>query len=164
MSKAKRLRLFASVIGCALLVAGCTARAQKQEWFGVISPPEGQTLRYITGSEPESLDPQMSSGQPEARLDMALYEGLTEYDPKTMEPIPAIAERSVTNHNASEFVFFLRQDAKFSDGSPIKAKDFVYSVRRGLRPELASRVAYLAWDIKYAEAYNSGYAFVRDPK
>ena len=164
MSKAKRLRLIASVICCALVAAGCAARAQKQEWFGVISPPEGQTLRYITGSEPESLDPQMSSGQPEARLDIALYEGLTEYHPKTMEPIPALAERWVTNHNASEFVFFLRHDAKFSNGDPIKAQDFVYSVRRGLRPELASRVAYLAWDIKYAEAYNSGGAFVRDPK
>jgi oligopeptide transport system substrate-binding protein len=158
------LRLIASVICCALLVAGCTARAQKQEWFGVISPPEGQTLRYITGSEPESLDPQMSSGQPEARIDMALYEGLTEYHPMTMEPIPALAERWVTNHNASEFVFFLRHDGKFSNGDPIKAQDFVYSVRRGLRPELASRVAYLAWDIKYAEAFNSGGAFVRDPK
>jgi oligopeptide transport system substrate-binding protein len=164
MSKAKNLRLIASVICCALLVAGCTARAQKQEWFGVISPPEGQTLRYITGSEPESLDPQMSSGQPEARIDMALYEGLTEYHPKTMEPIPALAERWVTNHNASEFVFFLRHDGKFSNGDPIKAQDFVYSVRRGLRPELASRVAYLAWDIKNAEAFNSGGAFVRDPK
>jgi oligopeptide transport system substrate-binding protein len=164
MSKAKRLRLIASVICCALLIAGCTARAQKQEWFGVISPPEGQTLRYITGSEPESLDPQMSSGQPEARIDMALYEGLTEYHPMTMEPIPALAERWVTNHNASEFVFFLRHDGKFSNGDPIKAQDFVYSVRRGLRPELASRVAYLAWDIKNAEAFNSGGAFVRDPK
>ena len=164
MFKTNRLRLFATVICLPLLVAGCTASAQKQEWFGVISPPEGQNLRYISGSEPESLDPQMSSGQPEARLDMALYDGLAEYHPKTMEPIPALAERWVTNHNASEFVFFLRHGAKFSNGDPITAQDFVYTCRRGLRPELASRVAYLAWDIKYAEAFNSGGAFVRDPK
>src|ERR1700754_940966 len=164
MSKAKRLRLFASVICCALVVAGCTARAQKQEWFGVISPPEGQTLRYITGSEPESLDPQMSSGQPEARIDMALYDGLAEYQPKTMEPIPSIAEHWVTNEDASEFVFILRHDAKFSNGDPITANDFVYTIRRGFRPELASRLAYLGYDIKSAEAYNSLDSFVRDPQ
>ena len=164
MSKAKRLRLAAQVVFCALLVAGCTARAQKQEWFGVLSPPPGQTLRYISGSEPESLDPQVSSSQVDARIDVALYEGLLEYHPKTLEPIPGIAERWVSNGDTSEFVFFLRRNAKFSNGDPITARDFVYTVRRGLRPELASRVAFMAWDIKYAEAFNTGGAFVRDPK
>src|SRR5436305_6216510 len=129
-----------------------------------MDPPAGQVLRYISGSEPESLDPQMSSGQPEARLDMALYDGLAEYHPKTMEPIPAVAERWVIDEDASEFVFFLRHNAKFSDGSTITARDFVYTIRRGFRPELASRTAYLGFDIKYAEAYNSVESFVRDPQ
>ncbi|HEV7891716.1 MAG TPA: peptide ABC transporter substrate-binding protein, partial [Pyrinomonadaceae bacterium] len=164
MSKAKRFRLFAQVAAIALLLAGCTARAEKQEWFGVISPPPGQTLRYISGAEPESLDPQMSSGQPEARIAVAMFEGLTEYHPKTLEPIPGIAERWTHNGDVSEFVFFLRHNAKFSNGDPITAHDFVYTIRRGLRPSLASRVAFMAWDIKYAEAFNEGGAFVRDPK
>jgi oligopeptide transport system substrate-binding protein len=158
------LGLFAQVVGCALLAAGCVARAEKQEWFGVTSPPPGQMLRYITGAEPESLDPQMSSGQPEARIAISMFEGLLEYHPKTLEPIPGIAERWAGNGNASEFVFFLRRNAKFSNGDPITARDFVYTIRRGLRPELASRVAFMAWDIKYAEALNEGGAFVRDPK
>jgi oligopeptide transport system substrate-binding protein len=164
MSKTNRLRLLAQVIGCALVAAGCAAHAQKQEWFGVITPPAGQTMRYITGAEPESLDPQMSSGQPEARIAIAMFEGLLEYNPKTLEPIPGIAERWTNNGDKSEFVFFLRRNAKFSNGDPITARDFVYTIRRGLRPELASRVAFMAWDIKYAEALNNGGAFVRDPK
>lgn len=164
MSKANLLRRFALVVAGALLAAGCTAHAEKQEWFGVISPPEGQTLRYISGAEPESLDPQMSSGQPEARIAISMFEGLLEYHPKTLEPIPGIAERWDKNGDSSEFVFFLRRNAKFSNGDPITARDFVYTVRRGLRPELASRVAFMAWDIKYAEAFNEGGAFVRDPK
>jgi ABC-type oligopeptide transport system substrate-binding subunit len=164
MSEVKTVRLFALVLAVALLAAGCATQAKNSEFFGKISPPEGQVLRYITGSEPESLDPQMSSGQPEARLDIALYEGLAEYHPKTMEPIPAIAERWTIDEDASEFVFFLRKNAKFSNGDPITARDFVYSLRRGLSPTLASRVAYLAWDIKYAEGFNTGGAFVRDPK
>jgi ABC-type oligopeptide transport system substrate-binding subunit len=164
MSEVKTARLFALVLAATLLAAGCAPQSKKTEYFGKIAPLDGQVLRYITGSEPESLDPQMSSGQPEARIDIALYEGLTEYHPKTMEPIPAIAERWTINGKADEFIFFLRKNAKFSNGDPITAHDFVYTIRRGLRPELASRLAYLAWDIKYAEGLNTGGAFVRDPK
>src|SRR5947209_14283178 len=163
MPDSKAVRVVAFVLSAALLAASCTTQAKKSEFFGKIDPPAGQVLRYITGSEPESLDPQMSSGQPEARIDMALYEGLAKYHPKTMEAIPAIDERWTINEDASEFVFFLRHDAQFSNGDPITARDFVYTIRRGLKPELASRVAYLAYDIKYAEGYNNGGAFVRDP-
>jgi len=164
MQEGKVVRLVAFALAAALLAAGCSTQSKNSEFFGKIDPPAGQVLRYISGSEPESLDPQMSSGQPEARIHLALYEGLAEYHPKTMEPIPAIAERWVIDEDASEFVFFLRHNAKFSDGSPITARDFVYTFRRGFRPELASRTAYLGFDIKYAQAFNEGGAFVHDPK
>ena len=164
MQEGKVVRLVAALLAAALLAASCSVQSKKSDFFGKIDPPAGQVLRYISGSEPESLDPQMSSGQPEARLDMALYDGLAEYHPKTMEPIPAVAERWVIDEDASEFVFFLRHNAKFSDGSPITAHDFVYTIRRGFRPELASRIAYLGFDIKYAEGFNEGGAFVHDPK
>ena len=164
LKEKKAVRLVSFVLALALLAASCTTQTNKSEFFGKIDPPEGQVLRYISGSEPESLDPQKSSGQPEARIFLSLYDGLVEYHPKTMEPIPSLAERWTPNGNASEFVFFLRKGAKFSNGDPINAHSFVYTLRRGLRPELASRIASLAWDIKYAQAYNEGEAFVRDPK
>src|SRR5918911_3937107 len=91
MPDSKAARLVAFALASALLAASCTTRAAKSEYFGKIEPPEGQVLRYISGSEPESLDPQMSTGQPEARIHMALYDGLVEYHPKTMRPIPALA-------------------------------------------------------------------------
>ncbi len=164
MTGTKTARLLTLLLAFTLLAAGCARRDMSNEYFGKIAPPEGQMLRYITGSEPETLDPQMSTGQPEARIDIALYEGLVEYHPKTMEAIPAIAERWTPNEDLSEFVFQLRRNARFSNGDPITARDFVYSFRRGLRPELAARTAYLAYDIKNAEAFNSGGAFVRDPR
>ncbi|MET0621926.1 MAG: peptide ABC transporter substrate-binding protein [Pyrinomonadaceae bacterium] len=164
MTETKTTRLLAFVIAAALLAAGCAPRDHRGQFFGQIEPPQGQVLRYISGSEPETLDPQMSTGQPEARVAIALYEGLVEYHPKTMEAIPGVAERWTMNGDASELVFFLRRNAKFSNGDPITARDFVYGFRRGLRPALASRVAYLAYDIKYAEAFNNGSAFVRDPQ
>jgi oligopeptide transport system substrate-binding protein len=163
MTARKTARILTLVVASALLSAACGPPVKKGDFFGKVVPPPGQTIRYITGSEPESLDPQMSSGQPEARIAVALFEGLLEYHPKTLEPIPGVAERWVSNGDASEFVFFLRRNAKFSNGDPITARDFVYTLRRGLRPELASRVAFMAWDIKYAEAFSEGGAFVRDP-
>ncbi len=149
------------VIVLSSFLAGCLASANSR-YFGRTQPPTDNVLRYISGSEPESLDPQFGTGQPEARIYMALYDGLVEYHPKTMEPIPAIAESWEIGTDGTEYLFHLRQNAKFSNGDPITAKDFVYSFRRALSPELAARNAILAYYLKYAEAYNSGQSFVKD--
>jgi len=164
MTEGKTARLLTLVLVASVLFSACGPQVRKGDYFGKIEPPAGQTLRYISGAEPESLDPQMTTGQPDARIAIALFEGLVEYHPMTMEPIPGIAESWKPNGDGSEYTFFLRRDAKFSNGDPITARDFVYTVRRGLRQELASRVSVFAWDIKYAEAFNTGGAFVRDPQ
>src|SRR6185295_12937521 len=116
------------------------------------------------GDEPESLDPAISNGQPEARIYMALYQGLVEYHPKTMEPEPALAERWEGNNDSSEFRFYLRHNGRWSNGDPINAHDFVYSFRRVLDKKTASRNAYLAYYIEYAQAFNEQKVFVWDPQ
>src|SRR5688572_21060239 len=146
---------FVALAACVALAAGCTTQAETSEYFGKVVPPEGQHLRYISGPEPESLDPHMSSGQPEARMHVGLFDGVTEYHPETAQAIPALAERWDPNADHSEFTFYLR-DAKWSNGERITANDFVYSLRRGLAPELAARSAYLAYYIKGAQEYNEG--------
>jgi oligopeptide transport system substrate-binding protein len=158
-------RLSASILALTLsgFASGCATPAADGEFFGKVEPPEGQVLRYISGSEPESLDPQVGTGLPEARIYLALHEGLTEYDPKTTQPIPAIAERWDVNETSSEFVFHLRPTARWSNGDPITAHDFVYSFRRGLAPAFAARNAYMAYYILYAQGYNEGGVFVQDP-
>jgi oligopeptide transport system substrate-binding protein len=147
-----------------VIIAGCTASASNSSFFGRTNPPAGNVLHYITGDEPESIDPHKTTGQPETRILMALYEGLVEYDPKTMDPIPAIAERWDENNDSSEFVFHLRRNARWSNGDPINANDFVYSIRRALSPETRARGASLGYYIKYAQSYNSGEVFVHDPQ
>jgi oligopeptide transport system substrate-binding protein len=158
-------RLSASILALTLsgLASACATPAADGEFFGKVEPPEGQVLRYISGSEPESLDPQIATGQPESRIFMALYEGLTEYDPKTTEPIPALAERWDVNADSSAFVFHLRRDARWSNGEPITAHDFVYTFRRGLDPSFAARNAYMAYYILHAQGFNERGVFVRDP-
>jgi len=71
----------------------CGVLAENEVFYGKTQPPPGNVLRYISGDEPESLDPQLTTTQPDARISMALYEGLVEYDAKSLEPQPAIAER-----------------------------------------------------------------------
>ncbi len=151
----------ALTITLACFVTSCSTSASNKYW-GQTVPPSQNVLRYVTGSEPESLDPVIPNGQPEARILMALYDGLIEYHPVTMDPIPGVAESWEITEGGTEYIFHLRKNAKFSNGDPITAHDFVYSIRRGFKPEIASRNASLGYYIKYSEAYNSGFAFARD--
>jgi oligopeptide transport system substrate-binding protein len=78
-----------------------------------------------------------------------------------MDPIPALAESWEVKEGGTEYIFHLRKNGKFSNGDPITANDFVYTIRRGFKPELASRNASLGYYIKYSEAYNSNFSFVK---
>ena len=161
---------FKQIIGLILLASlawsnySCAVVSSNEIYYGKPVPPARNILRYVTGDEPASLDPAIGNGQPEARLYLALYEGLVEYHPKTLAPIPALAERWEVNNDSSEFTFYLRRNGRWSNGDPIDANDFVYSFRRALAKETASRNAYLALYLKYAQAYNEGKVFVRDPQ
>lgn len=157
-----RYRLFVGLYAFVVILAGCGERSSG-EFYGKTSPPSDNVMRYVSGSEPESLDPAIPTGQPEARLLMAIHDGLVEYHPKTMKPIPAIAESWEISPDVSEYIFYLRKNAVFSNGDPIKAQDFVYSFQRALDPDFLAKNAYLAYYIKYAEAYNSKLAFVKRP-
>jgi oligopeptide transport system substrate-binding protein len=148
------------VIGVSLISASCGTSA-KSRFYGKTEAPTDNTLRYVSGSEPESLDPQIPTGQPEARVLMSLYDGLLEYNPKTMEPMPSVAESWEIGSDGTEYLFHLRKNAKFSNGEAITAKDFVYTFRRGMSPELTALNAYLGFYIKYAEAYNGGRMFLK---
>ena len=158
------------IVGLILLASlacstySCTVASSSGEFYGSTTPPARNIFRYVSGDEPASLDPHISDGQPEARLYMALYEGLVEYHPKTLAPIPALAERWNINNDSSEFTFHLRHNGRWSNGDPIDANDFVYSFRRALAKETASHTASLAFYIKYAQAYHEQNVFVRDPQ
>jgi oligopeptide transport system substrate-binding protein len=161
--RSAEFRLTLALLALSALAAGCAVASSGGMYFGRVIPPQGQVMRYVTGSEIESLDPQVGTGQPDARVYQALYEGLVEYHPKNTLPIPGVAERWEVNSDSSEFLFHLRKNARWSNGEPITAKDFAYTFKRGLSPELASRNAYLAYYIKYSQGYNTGGSFVRDP-
>lgn len=87
----------------------------------------------------KNLDPGVSYGEDELYLFFNLYEGLVRIDQRTGEVIPGVAESWEINDDASEFTFHLRKDVTWSDGTPLNANDFVYSISRVLDPEVASQ-------------------------
>jgi oligopeptide transport system substrate-binding protein len=119
---------------------------------------------FCNQAEPASLDPAVSTGVPDARILRALFEGLTRPDPATNQPLPGVAERWTTSADGLLWSFHLRESARWSNGDPVTAQDFVYSLRRVLDPRTASRTAYLLWCIDGAQDYTaSSPEFPPDP-
>jgi oligopeptide transport system substrate-binding protein len=112
-------------------------------------------LRIANGTEVQSLDPQLTTGEPEARVQEALFEGLTRFDPTTFRPAPGVAESWDISDDGTLYTFHLRKNARWSDGRPVTAHDFVYSWKRVLAPETGAEVAYMLFPIRLAEAYNT---------
>jgi oligopeptide transport system substrate-binding protein len=115
----------------------------------------------LNGAEPESLDPAIVTGQADMRPVLALFEGLTRYNPTNAFPMPGLAERWEISPDGRVYLFHLRSNLVWSTGEPITAQDVVYSWRRALDPATASEYAGQLFYITNAEAYNTGK--LRDP-
>ena len=76
------------------------------------------------------LDPARAAAPPETDLVRAMFEGLTEIDPATMTERPAAAERWTSTPDHRNWTFYLRGDARWSNGKPVTAYDFVRSWKR----------------------------------
>src|SRR5829696_8792612 len=119
--RTKQLRLVAGLLAIALISAACSASAKNEPYFGKVQPPEGQVLRYVTGAEPQTLDPQYMTGQPESRIAAAIFDGLVEYTEENMKPRPSLATNWDVNADGTIWTFHLRKDAKWTDGAPLNA-------------------------------------------
>jgi oligopeptide transport system substrate-binding protein len=106
--------------------------------------------------EPKDLDPQREVGINEFRVLRALFEGLVGRNARTGEPVPAAATAWKMTDGGRKWVFTLRPDARWSDGSALTADDFVYSWRRLLDPQTAADYANLGWVLKNGRAFNRG--------
>ena len=134
-------------------------------WNGVYEPPiQGnasppikgkQIFRMAISSEPPTLDWSLATDNVSIRIIENLMEGLTSYDPH-LKPIPAIAESWFISENGRRYTFVIRDDAVWMDGKPVTAHDFEYAWKRLLDPHTGAEYAYFLFDIKNAEAFNSG--------
>lgn len=117
---------------------------------------DGNILHMANGTEPSDLDPQTVTGRPESTILRTLIQGLVQNDPKTLAPIPGQAESWEVSEDGRTYTFHLRADAKWSNGDPVTAQDFVGSWQRILTPSLGSEYAYQLHIVEGAEAFNKG--------
>lgn len=113
-------------------------------------------LHIGNGTEPQSLDPHVMTSVQDAFIARTLFEGLVTQNPYTQAIEPGVAQRWTFSEDRKTITFYLRKNARWSNGEPLDARDFLYSFRRMLSPALANEVAYLLYPIIGAEAYNRG--------
>ncbi|HEX4637390.1 MAG TPA: peptide ABC transporter substrate-binding protein [Rhizomicrobium sp.] len=118
-------------------------------------PARAETiLNRGNGAEPDSLDPAFAGTSMEINILGDMMVGLTTLD-AAAHPIPGIAERWETSADGLTWTFHLRK-ARWSDGSPVTAENFVFAWRRLLMPATAARNAELLWIIQNARAVTAG--------
>ena len=86
----------------------------------------------------------------------SLFEGLCRPRPDNNLPEPGVAEKWEISDDGRVYTFHLRKDALWSNGEPVTAHDFFYSIRRLLDPLTFSRYSYQAWYIVNAKRYTLG--------
>ncbi|ARD60655.1 oligopeptide ABC transporter substrate-binding protein OppA [Kosakonia radicincitans DSM 16656] len=131
-----------STLCCALWLCGFSSVS-----FAADVPPGTQlaatqeVVRHLK-DEPASLDPAKAVGLPEIQVLRDLFEGLVNQDEKG-NIIPGVASKWQSNDNRI-WIFTLRDNARWSDGSPVTAEDFVYSWQRLVDPKTTSPFASFA--------------------
>ncbi len=142
-----------------LLAAACLSfllAACKPPETAVQRGDRTQTLELGNLTEPTDLDPQVINSSQDFNIVFTLLEGLTTPDAKDLHPTPGAAQSWDISPDATVYTFHLRPNAKWSDGAPVTADDFLFSYRRMLSPKLASEYSYMLYVMKNAEAYNKG--------
>jgi oligopeptide transport system substrate-binding protein len=144
--------VYRALLGLLLALASAVGVAMLSFSASTQRPADVRILNLI---EPETLDPQLVNGTNTDRIVSALFEGLTRHDARTLAPAPGMAESWDVSDDGLRYTFHLRADARWSDGTPLDASDFIYSWRRELAPETGSRYAYMLHPVRGARALNT---------
>jgi len=113
-------------------------------------------LHFGNGSEPQGLDPHVVTGVPEHFIIGALFEGLATKNPYTLEPEPGVARSWDISEDGRVITFHINPRARWSNGEPMSATDYVWSWQRLLSPGLGSEYAYMLFPVKNARSFNRG--------
>jgi len=118
---------------------------------------------YALGSDPETFDPGRMSGSVEGRIAYDLFEGLISPGPGDSDVRPGVAERWEMSEDGFTYRFFLRNDARWSNGDPVTAHDFAYAWLRILRGDVAANYVTFVRYFENARAYELTARKLRHP-
>jgi oligopeptide transport system substrate-binding protein len=158
------LRARVSWASLACLIAGCGSVDPSVSAPGLPPPPSitvgtglagEQVLSRSLDDAPRSLDPDLSTDVPGQRVLDDLFEGLTTVD-IAGKAAAGVASSWDSSADGKTWVFHLRRDARWSNGAPLTAGDFVYSWRRVVDPKTGSEYAQGMAAIDNALAIASG--------
>jgi len=138
-----------------ILLAGCGLgkNVQKDNLYPLEQGK--QILTYNLGSEPKTIDPGRAAGQPDLTVVNAIMEGLTRYNLEG-ELEPAMAGSWEISSDGTTYLFYIRDEASWSNGEPVTAHDFEYAWKRVLDPQYASNYAYQLYYLVNGPEYNDG--------
>ena len=124
--------LINAAVFCTLAVSSCTQiqKPAAEPFFAATQPPPKPEFRWSNGKLPKSFDPARAAAAPETDIVRAIFEGLTEIDSKTLDAVPATAEKWSASNDKRVWTFQLRKDARWSNSKRVTADDFVSSWKR----------------------------------
>ncbi|MBI5440725.1 MAG: peptide ABC transporter substrate-binding protein [Deltaproteobacteria bacterium] len=130
-----------------LLAPGCSGGD------GQRAPAARNVLRLAMAEEPPQLDSTRATDSVSIFVLGHVMEGLTRYGSRG-EIVPGVAERWELGERSA--TFHLRAEARWADGKPVTAHDFVFAWRTAVDPKTASEYAFILYPVKNAEAVNAG--------
>lgn len=135
---------------------GVWAWSASENLPGEESAPEKRPFRINFSDGELELNPLKSQTTLEAQLFTAFYEGLVTYDPLTLRPSLGAASHWEFSPDGKRLTFTLRPDLKFSDGTPLTARDFVESWFLVIDPKTAAPFAALLDEVKGVQDWRKG--------
>jgi oligopeptide transport system substrate-binding protein len=144
-----------------LLLAACGGAGGGGEAPVRVGGPSGtelaavQVLRLGNGTEIQTLDPQIGQEVQGANVMRDVFEGLVGEAPNA-DLVPGAAESWTMTPDGKKYVFALRRTARWSNGEPVTANDFVYGLRRGADPKTGSTYSFILSPISNADDVTAG--------
>lgn len=124
---------FSLLLSLCLADTACFGEVAPEKYYGKVVVPSSQEFRWSDGGLPQTFDPAFAAAPPDTDAVRALFEGLTDYDPQTLAPVPGVALRWESSPDHRIWTFYLRHDALWSNGERVTASDFVRSWQRTIK-------------------------------
>lgn len=115
----------------------------------------GYKFSFSLTANPKNLDPQMATDNNSLMVIRNIFEGLMRTDSHG-DLISGVASSYDVNAESDEYIFYLREDARWSNGEPVTAYDFEFAWRRALLPDTGSSTCLSLYCIQNAEAIHNG--------
>lgn len=144
------LWLIAFVLILSSVLAACSGGSGEKDSKGK------QVLNLVLSSDIPSMNSALATDLVSFEMYENVMEGLYRLD-KDTKPVPALAEGDPKETDGGKtWTIKLRKDAKWSNGDPVTANDFVYAWRNVVDPKTASEYAFIMYDIENAQEINKG--------